>query len=78
MVCCRLYSYYVHVVDHSRVVLTVPDGWGSDYINASYINVRPTLDSEQTVSQVHYATFIFIPQGEHGDTYIASQGVFIR
>ena len=37
-------ALYTHVVDHSRVVLTVPDGWGSDYINASYINVRPTVD----------------------------------
>ena len=24
----------------------MPDGWGSDYINASYINVRPTVVSE--------------------------------
>ena len=30
-------------VDHSRVILSVPDGWGSDYINASYINVGYTL-----------------------------------
>ena len=35
-------AHYAHIVDHSRVVLSVPDGWGSDYINASYINVRPT------------------------------------
>ena len=25
--------------DHSRVILSVPDEAGSDYINASYINV---------------------------------------
>ena len=74
-------ALYTHIVDHSRVVLSVPDGWGSDYINASYINVRPTEDSEQTVSHGHYATFMFqfvfiklYTQGEHGDIYIASQG----
>ena len=77
-------ALYTHIVDHSRVVLSVPDGWGSDYINASYINVRPTVDSEQTVSHGHYATFMFqfvfiklYTQGEHEDIYIASQGVCI-
>ena len=49
-------SLYAHAVDHSRVVLSIPDRQGSDYINASYINVRPTVDSEQTVCHVHYNT----------------------
>ena len=53
-------AHYAHIVDHSRVVLSIPDGWGSDYINASYINVRPIEDSEQTVRHVHYATFMFL------------------
>ena len=53
-------AHYAHIVDHSRVVLSIPDGWGSDYINASFINVRPTVDSEQTVCHVHYATFMFL------------------
>ena len=80
-------ALYAHIVDHSRVVLSVPDGWGSDYINASYINVRPTVDSEQTVCHVHYVTCTYvsvfihfcsclITQGEHGDIYIASQGMY--
>ena len=55
-VCCSLYA---HAVDHSPVVLSIPDRQGSDYINASYINVRPTVDSEQTVSHAHYVTFMF-------------------
>ena len=29
----------LYVVDHSRVILKVPDETGCDYINASYINV---------------------------------------
>ena len=49
MLRAHLVALYAHTVDHSRVVLSIPDGWGSDYINASYINVRPTVDSEQTV-----------------------------
>ena len=32
-------SLVFHAVDHSRVVLSVPDENGSDYINASYIDV---------------------------------------
>ena len=31
--------YVFYIVDHSRVVLSVPDENGSDYINASYIDV---------------------------------------
>ena len=53
-------AHYAHIVDHSQVVLSIPDGWGSDYINASFINVRPTVDSEQTVCHVHYDTFMFL------------------
>ena len=60
MLRAHLVALYVHTVDHSRVVLSIPDGWGSDYINASYINVRPTVDSEQTVCHVHYVTFMFL------------------
>ena len=30
----------LHSDDHSRVVLSVPDEDGSDYINASFIDVR--------------------------------------
>ena len=30
----------IHPVDHSRVILRLPDESGSDYINASYIHVR--------------------------------------
>ena len=29
----------INIVDHARVVLSVPDENGSDYINASYIEV---------------------------------------
>ena len=76
----RFVAHYTHIVDNSRVVLSIPDGWGSDYINASYINVRPTVDSEQTVCHVHYLSHIHVPvcvsQSEHGDVYIASQGVY--
>ena len=53
-------AHYAHIVDHSRIVLSIPDRWGSDYINASYINVRPTVDSKQTVCHAHYATFMFL------------------
>ena len=42
MLRARFVAHYTNIVDHSRVVLSIPDGWGSDYINASYINVRPT------------------------------------
>ena len=35
---CILYFMF-DVVDHSRVILKVPDETGCDYINASYINV---------------------------------------
>ena len=51
---------YAYIVDHSRVVLSVSYGWGSDYINASYINVRLTVVSEQTVCHVRYVTFMFL------------------
>ena len=32
-------SFLSCAVDHSRVILKVPDESGCDYINASYINV---------------------------------------
>ena len=44
-VCMYVCTYYIichfllDVVDHSRVILKVPDETGCDYINASYINV---------------------------------------
>ena len=34
-----MWSFMFDVVDHSRVILKVPDETGCDYINASYINV---------------------------------------
>ena len=49
MLRAHLVAHYAHTVDHSQVVLSIPDGWGSDYINASYINVRPTVDSCEQV-----------------------------
>ena len=36
----NIYVRTSHPVDHSRVVLSVPDENESDYINASYIDVR--------------------------------------
>ena len=45
--------FLLDIVDHSRVILKVPDETGYDYINASYINVsgnqcilRSSLHSE--------------------------------
>ena len=35
----QLCHFLLDVVDHSRVILKVPDETGCDYINASYINV---------------------------------------
>ena len=73
-------AHYTYIVDHSRVVLSIPDGWGSDYINASYINVRPTVDISKLSAMfiMSHSCFCscFITQGEHGDVYIASQGVY--
>ena len=73
-------AHYTHILDHSRVVLSVPDGWGSDYINASYINVRPTVDISKLSAMFLMPHSCFcscsITQGEHGDVYIASQGVY--
>ena len=34
-----MWSFMLDIVDHSRVILKVPDETGCDYINASYINV---------------------------------------
>ena len=73
-------ALYAHTVDHSRVVLSIPDGWGIDYINASYINVRPTVDISKLPAMfiMPHSCFCLcsITQGEHGDIYIASQGVY--
>ena len=41
--CNSFMRFYFHTVDHSRVVLSVPDENGSDYINASYIDVSVIL-----------------------------------
>ena len=37
-----MWSFMLDIVDHSRVILKVPDETGCDYINASYINVSRT------------------------------------
>ena len=66
------------------MILSVPDERGSDYINASYINVRFSLDmliSQQLTLQCHIhisvSLSLDILQGEHGDVYIASQGFHV-
>ena len=47
-----------HLVDHSRVILSVPDGWGSDYINASYINVSSRLQVDNCIQTTDGTGFI--------------------
>ena len=60
MLRARFVAHYTHIVNHSRVILSIPDGWGSDYINASYINVRHKTYCGQTVCHVQYAIFMFM------------------
>ena len=52
------YVFYFHSVDHSRVILSVPDGWGSDYINASYINVSSRLQVDNCIQTTDGTGFI--------------------
>ena len=69
-ICTKCVSLlHFHSVDHSRVILSIPDERGSDYINASYINVSFSMDmlSKQqgatnaciAISQAHFMQFYF-------------------
>ena len=56
--CVIVSLFHFHSVDHSRVILSVPDERGSDYINASYINVRFSMDmpsKQQGATNAHIA-----------------------
>ena len=80
----------LYVVDHSRVILKVPDETGCDYINASYINVSGSqcilrsslhLSSHGVYLIAHQISFhvllLFSLQGYMQESaYIASQGMY--
>ena len=75
------------VVDHSRVILKVPDETGCDYINASYINVSgshctyvcsPGLCSIAHQISFHVLLLFSLQSYMQESAYIASQGMYTR
>ena len=75
------------VVDHSRVILKVPDETGCDYINASYINVSgshctyvcsPGLCLIAHQISFHLLLFFSLQGYMQESAYIASQGMYVH
>ena len=63
--------------DYNRVLLKgEPDVEGSDYINASFINVSSYIFSYKNRALLRHAVFVFLTQGypDKKKVYIASQG----